>query len=105
MYWVYQAIGLAEVLLGSDAESAAPPLPRGISTPTKGELAVCFAECVLRTPRLGRDLGTESRSNPPSTTPGCVFAHQPVSMGVPVEARAGARPARRSDGSAHIPVS
>jgi hypothetical protein len=47
---VYQSIGLAEVLLSPDAESGAPPDPRVISTPTKGELAVCsierFAELV-----------------------------------------------------------
>jgi len=41
---VYQAIGLAEVLLGPDAESDAPPEARVISTPTKGELAVCSIE-------------------------------------------------------------
>jgi hypothetical protein len=37
---VYQAIGLAEILIHDD-ESSAPPGPRVISTPTKGELAVC----------------------------------------------------------------
>jgi hypothetical protein len=41
---VYQALGLAEVLLSSDPESGAPPDPRVISTPTKGELAVCSLE-------------------------------------------------------------
>src|SRR5260370_29672558 len=41
---VYQAIGLAEVLLGPDGESNAPPEPRVIRTPTKGELAVCSIE-------------------------------------------------------------
>jgi hypothetical protein len=41
---VYQAIGLAEVLLNTAAESAPPPPARVISTPTKGELAVCSIE-------------------------------------------------------------
>jgi hypothetical protein len=41
---VYQAIGLAEVLLVPDAESAASPDARVISTPTKGELSVCSIE-------------------------------------------------------------
>jgi len=41
---VYQAIGLAEVLLSPDAESADSPDVRVIRTPTKGELAVCSIE-------------------------------------------------------------
>src|SRR5258707_13939662 len=41
---VYQALGLAEVLLTPDGENAAPPEHRVISTPTKGELAVCSIE-------------------------------------------------------------
>jgi hypothetical protein len=41
---VYQAIGLAEVLPTADAEDASPPDSCVISTPTKGELAVCSIE-------------------------------------------------------------
>src|SRR5262249_5833586 len=41
---VYQALGLAEVLISPDPDSGAPPDPRVISTPTKGELAVCSIE-------------------------------------------------------------
>jgi hypothetical protein len=41
---VYQAIGLTEVLLSPDEEGASPPPVRVISTPTKGELAVCSIE-------------------------------------------------------------
>src|SRR5690349_13857995 len=41
---VYQAIGLTEVLLSDDTESDAPPDLRVISTPTRGELAVCSIE-------------------------------------------------------------
>jgi hypothetical protein len=41
---VYQAIGLMEVLLDYDSEGHAYSGDRIISTPTKGELAVCSAE-------------------------------------------------------------
>jgi hypothetical protein len=41
---VYQAIGLAEVLISPDPDSGTPPDPCVISTPTKGELAVCSIE-------------------------------------------------------------
>jgi hypothetical protein len=38
---VYQAIGLAEVLLSPESDDSFHPDSRVISTPTKGELAVC----------------------------------------------------------------
>src|SRR5947209_13013474 len=41
---VYQAIGLAEVLLSPELEDSFHPDSRVISTPTKGELAVCSIE-------------------------------------------------------------
>jgi hypothetical protein len=41
---VYQAIGLAEILLSPDSQCDTLPDPRVISTPTKGELAVCSIE-------------------------------------------------------------
>jgi hypothetical protein len=41
---VYQAIGLTEVLLDPEPESNFCPDARVLSTPTKGELAVCSVE-------------------------------------------------------------